>query len=200
MCATFFPLELRFHACFEFLLISTKCHNSLENHGRNEHHIVFIFASMKFFLMAMENVVFTLCFTVIYVFHMTLLHPPTPPTPPSVNNNETFNVTPSSNQATSSRIQHHPTHFTWCYYTHTHPHPPPHPPSLYKNDLYGIASRLRVPRSSGEPPALSLYIYTHTCSCCIILDLSIYLSIYLSVCPSICLSINLIYLSNLLIY
>ena len=44
----------------------------------------------------------------------------TPPHPPSVNNNETFNVTPSSNQATSSRIQHHPTHFTWRYYT-----PPP---------------------------------------------------------------------------
>ena len=146
----------------------------------------------------MEHVVFTLCFTVFYVFHMTLLHPP--PTPPSVNNNETFNVTPSSNQATSSRIQHHPTHFTWRYYTpppphppfckqqrnfqrntifqpsnifqdsrssnalhmtllHTPPPPPPHPPSLYKNDLYGIASRLRVPRSSGEPPALSLYIH-----------------------------------------
>ena len=72
----------------------------------------------------MEHVVFTLCFTVFYVFHMTLLHPPHPPTPPSVNNNETFNVTPSSNQATSSRIQHHPTHFTWRYYTP----PPPHPP------------------------------------------------------------------------
>ena len=93
--------------------------------------------------------------------HMTLLHPPHPPTPPSVNNNETFNVTPSSNQATSSRIQHHPTHFTWRYYTPPHPHPPD-PPSLYKNDLYGIASRLRVPRSSGEPPALSLYIFLYT--------------------------------------
>ena len=41
--------------------------------------------------------------------HMTLLHPPNPP---SVNNNETCNVATSSNQATSSRIQHHPTHFT----------------------------------------------------------------------------------------
>ena len=125
--------------------------------------------------------------------HMTLLHPP--PTPPSVNNKETFNVATSSNQATSSRIQHHPTHFTWRYYTPPHPpfckqqgnfqrsnifqpsnifqdstssnalhmtllHPPhpPTPPSVYKNDLSGIASRLRVPRSSGEPPALSLYI------------------------------------------
>ena len=83
----------------------------------------------SFFLMAMENVVFTLCFTVFYVFHMTLLHAPHPPTPPSVNNNETFNVTPSSNQATSSRIQHHPTHFTLRYYTTPTP-PPPHPPSV----------------------------------------------------------------------
>ena len=43
-----------------------------------------------------------------------------------------------------------------------HPPNPPTPPSVYKNDLSGIASRLRVPRSSGEPPALSLYIYIHT--------------------------------------
>ena len=105
------------------------------------------------------------------------------------------NVATSSNQATSSRIQHHPTHFTWRYYTPQPPNPPfckqqrnlqrsnifqpsnifqdstssnalhmtllhpPTPPSVYKNDLSGIASRLRVPRSSGEPPALSLYIY-----------------------------------------
>ena len=121
MCGTCYTLEVRFHAFLVVLLISRTCDNSLENHGRNEHHIFFIFASMKFFLMAMENVVFTLCFTMFYVFHMTLLHPPTPP---SVNNNETFNATPSSNQATSSRIQDHPTHFTWRYYTP----PPPHPP------------------------------------------------------------------------
>ena len=38
---------------------------------------------------------------------------------------------------------------------------PPHPPSLYHNDVYSIGSRLRVPGSSGEPPALSLYIYIH---------------------------------------
>ena len=69
MRSTFFPLELRFHTFFQFLLISTKCHNPLENHGRNEHHIFFIFAFPNlFFGMAMENVVFTLCFTVFYVF------------------------------------------------------------------------------------------------------------------------------------
>ena len=69
MRSTFFPLELRFHTFFSFLLISTKCHNPLENHGRNEHHIFFIFAFPNlFFGMAMENVVFTLCFTVFYVF------------------------------------------------------------------------------------------------------------------------------------
>ena len=69
MRSAFFPLELRFHTFFQFLLISTKCHNPLENHGRNEHHIFFIFAFPNlFFGMAMENVVFTLCFTVFYVF------------------------------------------------------------------------------------------------------------------------------------
>ena len=65
MRSTFFPLELRFHTFLQFLLISTKCHNPLENHGRNEHHIFFIFAFPNlFFGMAMENVVFT----VFYVF------------------------------------------------------------------------------------------------------------------------------------
>ena len=54
------------------------------------------------------------------------------PHPPSVNNNETFNATPSSNQATSSRIQHHPTHFTWRYYT------PPHPPSVNNNETFNV--------------------------------------------------------------
>ena len=39
----------------------------------------------------------------------------------------------------------------------------PPPPSLYHNDVYSIGSRLRVPGSSGEPPALSLYIYIHLC-------------------------------------
>ena len=69
MRSTSFPLELRFHTFFQFLLISTNCHNPLENHGRNEHHIFFIFAFPNLFCgMAMENVVFTLCFTVFYVF------------------------------------------------------------------------------------------------------------------------------------
>ena len=72
MCGTCKPLEVRFHAFLVVLLISRTCDNSLENHGRNEHHIFFVCASMMFFLMAMENVVFTLCFTVFYVFHMTL--------------------------------------------------------------------------------------------------------------------------------
>ena len=64
-----FPIGIAVSYIFQLLLISTKCHNPLENHGRNEHHIFFIFAFPNlFFGMAMENVVFTLCFTVFYVF------------------------------------------------------------------------------------------------------------------------------------
>ena len=67
MRSTFFPLELRFHTFFHFLLISTICHNPLENHGRNEHHIFFIFAFPNL-LFGMAMFFFTLCFTVFYVF------------------------------------------------------------------------------------------------------------------------------------
>ena len=74
---------------------SKTCDNALENHGRNEERTFFIFMSTN------EERTFS----------------------PSVNNNETCNVATSSNQATSSRIQHHPTHFTWRYYT------PPTPPT-----------------------------------------------------------------------
>ena len=69
MRSTFFPLELRFHTFFQFLLTSTKCHNPLENHGRNEHHIFFIFAFPNlFFGMAMENVVFTVFYCVLQCY------------------------------------------------------------------------------------------------------------------------------------
>ena len=45
---------------------------------------------------------------------------------------------------------------------------PPHRPSLYHNDVYSIGSRLRVPGSSGEPPA---YIYVYV-------NMYIYMCIY----------------------
>ena len=90
--------------------------------------------------------------------HMTLLHPPPPPFCKQQRNCQRSNIFQPSNifqDSTSSNALHmtllHP----------PPPPPPPHPPppSVYKNDLSGLASRLRVPRSSGEPPALSLYIY-----------------------------------------
>ena len=74
--------------------------------------------------------------------HMTLLHPPHPP---SVNNSEACNVATSSNQAKSSRIQHHPTHFTWRYYT---PPPPPPPPSVNNNKTCNVATSSNQATSS----------------------------------------------------
>ena len=44
-----FPIGIAVSYIFQFLLISTKCHNPLENHGRNEHHIFFIFAFPNLF-------------------------------------------------------------------------------------------------------------------------------------------------------
>jgi len=129
-------LELRFHAFLVVLLITRKCHNSLENHGRNEHHTSHLFhlhvhkGFLKQLLGARAPFVFC-------------------------------NVT------TSSRKQHpqgfHNSQSNALHMTLLHP---PHPPSLYHNDVYSIGSRLRVPGSSREPPALSLsiYIYTH-CVC-----------------------------------
>ena len=206
MRSTFFPLELRFHPFFQFLLISAKCHNPLENHGRNEHHIFFIFAFPNFFLAWRWKMLFLHCVLQCFMFfsemvwsielpfssrknlmfvraetetfyishgwlkmcgqlnfqrsnifqpsnifqdstssnplHMTLLHPPPPPhppTPPSVN--ETFNVATSSNQATSSRIQHHPLHFTWRYYT-------PPTPSVNNNETFNVATSSNQATSS----------------------------------------------------
>ena len=95
--------------------------------------------------------------------------PPTPPHPPfckQQRNLQRSNIFQPSNifqDSTSSNALHmtllHPPNIIQRT-SHDVITPPPTPPSVYKNDLSGIASRLRVPRSSGEPPALSLYIYT----------------------------------------
>ena len=99
MCATSQPLELRFHAFLVVLLTTRKCHNSLENHGRNEHHTFFIVTSTKAFsssCLEREHhwsshgaVAVTTASTKLHpqgfnnsqsnALHMTLLHPPTPP-------------------------------------------------------------------------------------------------------------------------
>ena len=110
MCATSKPLELRFHAFLVVLLTTRKCHNSLENHGRNEHHTFFMFTSTKaFWSSCLERehhwsshsaVAVTTASTKLHppgfnnsqsnAPHMTLLHPPHP---------HIFN------EATSSRFQ-----------------------------------------------------------------------------------------------
>ena len=68
MRSTFFPLELRFHSFFHFLVISRKCHNPLENHGRNEHHIFFIFAFPNLFLAWRWKMLFLHCVLQCFIF------------------------------------------------------------------------------------------------------------------------------------
>ena len=89
--------------------------------------------------------------------HSTWRYYTPPPQPPLCKQQRYLQRNNIFNEATSSRfpqlsIQRAP------HDVITPPHPP-HPPSLYHNDVYSIGSRLRVPGSSGEPPALSLYIY-----------------------------------------
>ena len=183
-------------SAFSFILVvlfrSRTCDNALENHGRNEERTFFIFMSTKAVWSSWQerehhwfshgavagrwgqsqdqdfyeyNRQRSNIFQPSNIFqdstssnalHMTLLHPPNPPTPPSVNNNGTCNVATSSNQATSSRIQHHPTHFTWRYYT------PPTPPICIQERpfWYSIktegSSKLR-----GTPSLEPIYIYIY---------------------------------------
>ena len=76
MRSTFFPLELRVRTFFQFLLICTKCHNPLENHGRNEHHIFFIFAFPNLFLAWRWKMLFlhcVLCFS-LKLFDQSKFH------------------------------------------------------------------------------------------------------------------------------
>ena len=61
-------MELRFHAFLVVLLITRKCHNSLENHGRTEHDTFFMFTSTKaFYLYGYWKCCFhTVFYTVLY--------------------------------------------------------------------------------------------------------------------------------------
>ena len=179
MCATSKPLEVRFHAFLVALLTTRKCHNSLENHGRNEHHTFFIFTPTKaFWSSCLERehhwsshgaVAVTTASTKLRpqgfnnsqsnALHMTLLYPPHPP---SVNNNDTCNVTKPStkqrpqgfNKSQSNDLS------TWRYCTPT----PPHPPSLY-HDFYSTWQDWGFLEAPGNPQPWSfiycIYIYIY---------------------------------------
>ena len=119
MCATSKPLELRFHAFLVVLLTTRKCHNSLENHGRNEHYTFFIFTSTWRYY-----------------------------TPPSVNNNDTCNVTtPSTKQHPQgfNRSQSNAVHMTFL-------HPPPpfckQQRYLQRNNIFNEATSSRFQQVS----------------------------------------------------
>ena len=91
--------------------------------------------------------------------HMTLYHPPHPPTiphPPSVNNNDTCNVTTSSTKQ-------HPQGFNKSVSNAVHMtllHPPPTPPSLYHNDVYSTWQDWGFLEAPGNPqPWPYIYIF-----------------------------------------
>ena len=63
-----FPIGIAVSYIFQFLLISTKCHNPLENHGRNEHHIFFIFAFPNLFLAWRWKMLFLHCVLQCFMF------------------------------------------------------------------------------------------------------------------------------------
>ena len=84
--------------------------------------------------------------------HITLLHPPHPPFCKQQRNLQCSNIF-------QPYMQYLPRFNIIQRTSHNVITPPPPPPSVYKNDLSSITSRLKVPRSSGKPPALSLYIY-----------------------------------------
>ena len=63
-----FPIGIAVSYIFQFLLISTTCHNPLENHGRNEHHIFFIFAFPNLFLAWRWKMLFLHCVLQCFMF------------------------------------------------------------------------------------------------------------------------------------
>ena len=156
MCGTCKPLEVRFHAFLVVLLISRTCDNSLENHGRNEHHIFFIFASTKLFLAWWWKMLFSHCVLQCFMFFTWRYYTPPPPPSPfckqqrNFQRNTIFQPSNIFQDSTSSNAL----HMTLL-----------RPPICIQERPFWYASRLRVPRSSGEPPALSLYIHIYICVC-----------------------------------
>ena len=64
-----FPIGIAVSYIFQFLLISTKCHNPLENHGRNAQHIFFIFAFPNMFFFAWRwTILFLHCVLQCFMF------------------------------------------------------------------------------------------------------------------------------------
>ena len=196
MCATSKPLELRFHAFLVVLLTTWKCHNSLEKHGRNEHHTFFSFSRPQ------------------RLFEATIGLLTVQPQQQQLQWSSTLKVSTTLN----------PTRSTWPYYTLPTPHPfckqqrylqpnnifneatssrfqqvsiqrsphdvitPPHPPTPH---LYTIMTFIVHDKTEGSwklrgTPALTLnmyiYIYIHMyiyIYICIYIYIILYVYIYI---------------------
>ena len=137
-----------------------------------EHHIFFIFAFMKFFLMAMENAVFTCFHTVFYsvlCFSHDVITPPHPPHPPfckqqrNFQRNTIFQPSNIFQDSTSSNALHmtllHPPPRPP---TPTHPRPPPPPPiSIQERPLWYSIKTEGSSKLRGTPSLEPIYIYIH---------------------------------------
>ena len=146
MCATSKPLELRFHAFLVVLLTTRKCHNSLENHGRNEHYTFFIFTSTWRYYTPLckqqrylqRNNIFNEA-TSSRSQQVSIQRSPhdvfTPPHPPFCKQQRYLQRNNIFNEATSSRFQQ--------VSTQRSPHDvitPPHPPSVNNNDTCNVTT------------------------------------------------------------
>ena len=128
-------------SAFSFILVvlfrSRTCDNALENHGRNEERTFFIFMSTKAVWSSWQE-------REHHWFSHGAVAGRWGQSQDQDFMNIIGNVATSSNQATSSRIQHHPTHFTWRYYTPQ----PPHPPSVNNNGTCNVATSSNQATSS----------------------------------------------------
>ena len=185
MCATSKPLELRFHAFLVVLLTTRKCHNLTGEPWTTWISHIFHFHVHKGFLKqllgARAPLVFSRCSRSNNSFNEAtssrfqqlsiqraphdVITPSPPPHPPSVNNNDTCNVTTSSTKQHPqgfNKSQSKAVHMTLLHL----PHPPT--PHLYTITTFIVHDKIEGSWKLRGTPSLepiyiyNIYIYIHT--------------------------------------